>query len=66
MNAKPNNQQAVVYNISNANGSNYVNHAITATTPEAAKAKVKSKQDLHHSLLLMLNTMSQYYLTPFM
>ncbi len=39
MNAKPNNQQAVVYNISNSNGNNYVNHAITATTPEAARAE---------------------------
>ena len=39
MNAQPNNPQAVVYNISNTNGNNYVNHAITATTPEAARAE---------------------------
>ena len=38
MNAQPNNPQAVVYNISN-NGNNYVSHAITATTPEDARAE---------------------------
>ena len=38
MNAQPNNPQAVIYNISNTNGNNYVNHAITATAPEAARA----------------------------
>ncbi len=66
MNAKPNNPHAVVHNISNTNGNNYVNHAITTTTPEAARAKCptehvesQSKQDLHHCLLFMLNTMSQ-------
>jgi hypothetical protein len=35
MNAQPNSQQAVVYNISNTNGNNYVN----ATTPEAARTE---------------------------
>ena len=39
MNAQPNNPQAVVYNISNANGNNYVNHAITATTHEATRTE---------------------------
>ncbi len=39
MNSQPNNLQAVVYNIRNANGINYVNHAITTTTPEAARAE---------------------------
>jgi hypothetical protein len=38
INAQPNNQQAVSYNISNA-GNNYVNHAIIATTPETARAE---------------------------
>jgi hypothetical protein len=35
MNAQPNNPQAVVYNISNINGNNYVN----TTTPKAARAE---------------------------
>ena len=35
MNAQPNYPQAVVYNISNANGNNYVN----TTPPEAARAE---------------------------
>ncbi len=39
MNAQPNNQQEVDYNISNANDINFVNHAITATTPEAIRAE---------------------------
>ncbi len=29
----------MVYNISNANGNSYVNNAITATIPEAARAE---------------------------
>jgi hypothetical protein len=32
MNSQPTNAQAVVYNINNTNGNNYVNHAIMATT----------------------------------
>ncbi len=32
MNSQPTNTQAVVHNINNTNGNNYVNHAITATT----------------------------------
>ncbi len=43
MNAWPNNSQAVVYNISNANGNNYVNHAITTTTPEASRAECQTE-----------------------
>ena len=39
MNAQPNNPQTVVYNINNTNGNNYVNHAVTATTAEAARTK---------------------------
>jgi hypothetical protein len=35
MNGQPSNPQAVVYNISNTNGNNYVN----ATPPEAARAE---------------------------
>ena len=37
MNGQPSNPQAVVYNISNTNGNNYVNQASMATTPEAAR-----------------------------
>ena len=39
MNAQPNNPQTVVYNINNTNGNNYVNHAVTATTAEAARTE---------------------------
>ncbi len=66
MNAQPNNQQAVLYNISNANGNNYVNHTIMATTPEAARAECPTKHvDSQKQVRpppsppLMLNTMSQ-------
>ena len=39
MNAQPNSPQAVVYNISNTNGNNYVNQASTATIPDATRAE---------------------------
>jgi len=41
MNSQPTNAQAVVYNISNTNGNNYVNHAITATTHGATMAELR-------------------------
>ena len=66
MNARPNNPQAVVYNISNTKGNNYVNHAIMSQQlrPQGQSVlqrtqKVKSKQDLHRRLLLMINTISK-------
>ena len=40
MNSQPTNAQAVVYNINNTNGNNYVNHAITATTHGATMAEL--------------------------
>jgi hypothetical protein len=45
MNAQPNNPQAVVYNINNTNGNNYVNNAITTTTPEAARAECPTEHE---------------------
>jgi hypothetical protein len=39
INAQPTNPQAVVYNINNTNGNNYVNCAITATTTEATRVE---------------------------
>jgi hypothetical protein len=44
MNSQLNNPQAVVYNINNTHGNNYVNHAITATTPEATMAECPKEQ----------------------
>ena len=44
MNAQPNNPQTVVYNINNTNGNNYVNHAVMATTAEAARAECTKEQ----------------------
>ena len=71
MNGQPSSPQAVVYNISNTNGNNYVN----ATPPEASRAEcptlhaqsmqtVRSNRELQRCLLLMVNTMSQHVLTP--
>jgi len=40
MNSQPTNAQAVVYNINNTNGNNYVNHAITATSHGATMAEL--------------------------
>ena len=40
MNSQPTNAQAVVYNINNTNGNNYVNHAITATSHGATIAEL--------------------------
>jgi hypothetical protein len=66
MNGQPNNPQALVYNISNINGNNYVN-----TTPhEATRAEcptlhtqstrtIRCNRELQRRLLLMVNTMSQ-------
>ncbi len=48
MNAQPNNPQTVVYNISYTNGNNYVNHAITATTPEASRAECPIEHTKSH------------------
>ncbi len=39
MTSQTNNLQAVVYNINNTNGNNYVNHAIMTTTPGATMAE---------------------------
>ena len=71
MKAQPNNPHAVVHNISNTNGNNYVNHTITATTLEARRAECPTEQSdsqkqarPHCCLLLLLNTMSHDYLTP--
>ena len=40
MNSQPTNAQAVVYNINNTNGNNYVNHAITAASHGATIAEL--------------------------
>ena len=39
MNAQPSSPLTLVYNINNTNGNNYVNHAVTATTAEAARTE---------------------------
>ena len=66
MNSQPTNAQAVVYNINNTFGNNYVNHAITATTPEAAMAEyptehTNSQKQVRPPPLppLALNTLSE-------
>ena len=43
MNSQPTNAQAVVYNINDTNGNNYVNHAITATTQRATMAELPKR-----------------------
>ena len=43
MNSQPTNAQAVVYNINNTNGNNYVNHAIMATTQGATMAELPKR-----------------------
>ena len=45
MKPQPTNTQAVVYNINNTNGNNYVNNSITSTTPGATMAEC-SKEHL--------------------
>ena len=45
MNSQPTNAQAVVYNINNTNGNNYVNHAITATTHGATMAELPKEHE---------------------
>ncbi len=43
LNSQPTNAQAVVYNINNTNGNNYVNHAIMATTNGATMAELPKR-----------------------
>ena len=68
MNAQPNNPQTVVYNINNTNGNNYVNHAVTATTAEAARAEcpkehAKSQNKVCTPLLSRLDADAQNNVT---
>jgi hypothetical protein len=44
MNSQPNNPQAVVHNINNTNGNNYVNHALPATSPGDILEKCPKEQ----------------------
>lgn len=67
MNGQPSSPQAVVYNISNTNGNNYVN--ATPSEPQGQSVlqgtrTVRRKRELHHRLLLMINIMSPDLLTP--
>ena len=55
MNSQPRNAQAVVYNINNTNGNNYVNNSITSTTPgatmaECSKESVESQNEASATL----------------
>ncbi len=52
MNSQPKNPQAVVHNINNTNGNNYVNNAITYTTPGARQSVLKSMQKVKIKLAL--------------
>ena len=70
MKPQPTNTQAVVYNINNTNGNNYVNHVITATTqgPQwqsylKGTRKVKITIARHRRNHFSVNTMSQGYLS---
>jgi len=58
MNSQPNNPQAVVYNLSNTNGNNYVNHAITTKIPEATRAECPT-ENAESQKQAMFNTISQ-------
>jgi hypothetical protein len=56
MNSQPNNPLAVVYDINNTNGNNYVNKSITSTTPgatmvECSKEHVESQNEASATLL---------------
>ena len=69
MKPQPTNTQAVVYNINNTNGNNYVNHAITATTHGVMAelpqehAESQNKDCSTPSQTLYVQTMSQGYLS---